>query len=249
MTIRPLIAVILAAGKGKRMKSDLPKVLHPLAGRPLVHYVIDLARDVSAMRIILVIGHGREQVERQTKATGVEYAVQVEQRGTADAVMAGKDLLSDFDGDLLILSGDVPLLRKRSIEQALEHHRRTVSVGTVFTFTPDDPAGYGRILRSPEGALIGIVEEKDADERVRAIYEVNAGIYIFDSRALFQALARIDSNNAAGEFYITDAVALLRNDGLPLAAWHIDDPVEVAGVNDTAQLAVLEVQLAVRRGG
>ena len=168
--------IILAAGLGKRMNSDLPKVLHQFAGKPLVHHVIAQARSVGSGRIVLIIGHRRELVIEATAGLGVEYAIQERQLGTGDAVRACKAHLGAFQGNVLVLSGDVPMLKTRSIQQAHDLHVSSEAAATVFTFIPASSEGYGRILRTKEGDLVGIVEHKDATPEQRLIGEVNSSI-------------------------------------------------------------------------
>jgi len=240
--------IILAAGMGKRMKSDLPKVLHPLAGRPLVHHVIDLARSVGSERIILVIGHGRQLVIDATHGLEVEYAVQEKQLGTGDAVNSCNAMLGSFDGQVLILSGDVPLMRAETVREAFDLHKSSKAAVTVFTFIPESAQGYGRIIRGTKRELLGIVEHKDATPAELQINEVNGGVYFFDSKALFSALGEIGNDNAAGEYYITDTVSILRRKGLAAAAYLVKDPLELDGVNTIDQLKTLESEWFRRQG-
>jgi len=232
--------VILAAGLGKRMHSDLPKVLHQIAGKPLVHYVIDLARSVGSQRILLVIGHKRELVIKATVGMAVEYVVQEPQLGTGDAVKYCEPALKDFEGDVLVLSGDVPLMKPATVEAAYALHSQSEALVTVFTFAPDDPSGYGRIVRGEKGELRRIVEHKDTIGAEKSILEVNAGIYFFESKILFETLQQVTNRNAAGEYYITDVIGILEKQDRPLAAYFVADPIEVAGVNSLAQLKELE---------
>jgi len=237
----------MAGGQGKRMKSDLPKVLHMLGGKSLVHHVIDLAFKVGSERVILIIGHGRELIKKETHDLGVEWAVQEEQIGTADAVKSCRHLLEGYTGDVLILSGDVPLMSAGTVRHALQHHRDADAAITVFTFKPENPSGYGRIIRGANCELQRIVEEKDANEEEHFVKEVNAGIYFFKSEHLFPVLDEINNDNSTGEYYITDAVSILRKKGEPLAAFLVVDPIEVAGVNDREQLLHLEEELVLRK--
>ncbi len=232
--------LILAAGMGKRMESNLPKVLHQLDHKSLVEYVIELARGVGSDRIILIIGHEREMVQEHTRLLDVEYAVQAEQNGTGHAVSMCKDLLKGYDGDVLVLSGDVPLLTEKSVREALDVHEGTGAAATVFTFAPDDPFGYGRIVRGEAGEVLGIVEHKDATDEQKKIGEVNGGIYFFKSAPLWEALAKVSNKNASGEYYITDTVGLMRAEKHRVSAYLVKDPMEMSGVNSKDQLAELE---------
>jgi len=234
------VTIIMAAGVGKRMRSNLPKVLHPLAGHSLVHYVIKLTQDMGSKRTVLVIGHGREQVIEQTRKYGVEWAVQEQQLGTGDAVMVCYEALKDYDGNVLILSGDVPLLRPESVSEAFNEHDSTQASATVFTFLPDDPTGYGRIIRGNDGEVLRIVEHKDASEDERVVNEVNGGIYIINSKQLFIALGKISNKNKSGEFYLTDTLEIIRQMGMRVSAYIVKDPIEMSGVNDSEQLKELE---------
>ncbi len=243
---RELVTIILAGGQGKRMHSDLPKVLHPLAGKPLVHHVIEIARRANSSRIILVISHEREMIRKATKEMNVEYAVQERPLGTGDAVKACKMLLHGFDGYVIILSGDVPLLKVETIERSKAAHRANNSAVTVFSFKPADPTGYGRIIRDENGNVTRIVEEKDASIEEKTVNEVNGGIYIFDSRQLYSALEEVNNDNASGEYYLTDTLEILRNRNLKLSAMIVDNEAELAGVNSQDQLVELEKELSQR---
>ncbi len=237
----------MAAGQGKRMKDDLPKVLHELAGKPLVCYVIELARDVGSERILLVIGYKRELVKEATKSLDVEWILQNRQLGTGDAVRVCEKSLAGFSGDVLILSGDVPLMRPTTVERAWSLHKQTDAAATVFTFKPDDPTGYGRIVRGREGELLRIVEQNDAGADDLKLDEVNAGIYFFKLEIMYRALERISDDNTAGEYYLTDTISVLDDWGEPLAAFLVEDPLEVAGVNTPEQLSRLEQELISHR--
>ncbi len=240
--------IIMAAGKGKRMRNDLPKVLHPLAGRPLVHYVIELARSVGSERILLVIGHGSDLVREATRGLNVEWVVQERQLGTGDAIKSCRRDLAGFGGDVLILSGDVPLLQPTTVERAWSLHRESGAAATVLTFKPEDPTGYGRIIRGESGELLSIIEQKDVGTGMLKSDEVNSGVYFFRTEPLFQALDRISNRNAAGEYYLTDTISVLADSNEPLAAFLVEDPLEVAGVNTPQQLSRLEQKLILRRG-
>ncbi len=237
------VTIIMAAGKGTRMKSDLPKVLHQLAGKPLVHHVIDLANSVGSERTLLIISHEKEMVIEATRDKNVEWVVQEKPRGTGDAVKSCADAMKGFNGDVLILSGDVPLLNGKTIQEAYKLHKSTESVATVFTFEPDDATGYGRILRGDNGELLGIVEQKDATEEQLKVGEVNSGIYFYQSVPLFKALEQVTNDNASGEYYLPDTIHILAADGRRMSAYLVEDQNETAGVNSKEQLAELEEQL------
>jgi len=234
-------AIILAAGKGTRMKSNLVKVMHPLAGAPLISYPVAVARQALATRIVVVVGHQADAVRSFFSGQeDIAFALQEEQNGTGHAVACAAPLLSGTGGRVLILCGDVPLIRPATIRDMLAVHERSGATVTVLTTCPENPFGYGRILKNDSGGVIGIVEEKDADPDQKAIREINSGIYCVESSFLFDAVARLTSDNAQGEYYLTDIIRRAVEQGLTCEAHAIDDPVEVMGINDRVQLAEAE---------
>lgn len=236
-------AVILAAGKGTRMKSDLPKVLHPLAGKPLVLHVLENLRRAGIERPVVIIGHEGEQVRSRVEADfphPVDFVWQTEQLGTGHAVKMAGPKLADFDGQTLILSGDVPLLGWRTMEKLVSAHNQAGSVLTLMSMLPPDPARYGRVIRDERGKLKAIIEYKDADEATRAVREVNAGTYLVDNRELFPALEKINNQNAAGEYYLPDIAGIFLAEKKPMGVFRLEDPVEASGVNTPEELAALE---------
>ena len=232
----PLDVIVLAAGQGKRMRSELPKVLHPIAGRPLLAHVLDAARALGPRKTVVVHGHGAEKVRAAFADAGVEWVLQSEQLGTGHAVKQAMQHIG-ADADVLILYGDVPLVRSQSLKRLVEAARDGVA---VMTAEVDDPTGYGRILRSPSGAVERIVEQKDASSGERAIREINAGFMALGARRLAGWLAKIDNRNAQKEYYLTDVVTLAVNEGVPVSGIKVDDAAEVAGVNSKRELAALE---------
>jgi len=234
--VEAIVAVILAAGQGTRMKSDLPKVLHPIDGRPMVAYVIDTIREVGIGRILAVIGYQAERVRRAVDESGVEFVVQAEQLGTGHAVIQCEPALDGFAGTVVVLSGDVPGLRAATLRSFIAHHRRRGAAATVMTARVADPSGYGRIVRDSDDTLSRIVEHKDADPEVLAIDEINAGLYCFESALLFGALRRTGRENAQNEYYLTDVIEELKAQGLVVEAYCVEDEREVAGVNTVAEL-------------
>ena len=232
-----LNVVVMAAGKGTRMKSALPKVLHRLAGRPLLQHVLDSAAPLAATRTVIVTGHGAEAVEAMAASSGALFARQMPQLGTGHAVLQAMPLIDDAQGTTLILNGDVPLVRTstmRALAQACDGTRLA-----LLTVTLPDPAGYGRILRAGD-AVLGIVEHKDADERQRAIREVYTGMMAAPTPLLRRWLAALKNHNAQGEYYLTDVVALAVADGIPVVTAEAGSETEVMGVNSPLQLAQLE---------
>jgi bifunctional UDP-N-acetylglucosamine pyrophosphorylase/glucosamine-1-phosphate N-acetyltransferase len=243
----PIAAIILAAGKGTRMKSDTHKVLHPIAGRPMLLHLIDSVKAIGAAREVVVVGAGREQVEAAVHPLGVETAEQAEQLGTGHAVRMAEAALADFRGDVLILYGDVPLVTPDTMRRMLDalHGEGGPSV-VVLGFRPADPGAYGRIIVGPDGRLEKIVEYKDATPEERAVALCNSGLMAVRSSDLFRLLSKLSSDNAAGEYYLTDIVALAAGEGR-FAVGIETDAIEVAGVNSRAELAGLEYEWQQRR--
>ncbi len=242
-----LDVLILAAGLGTRMRSDLAKVLHRLDGRPLINHVSRTAAALAPEKIYVVIGHQgvdvKSAVLSEFDSDDAVFVEQKQQLGTGDAVNAARDLLANHDSTLLVLSGDVPLIRPETLAGLVQHHHGHRGKGaacTILTVRLKDPTGYGRIVRDAEGLFEKIVEQKDADENERQITEINAGIYAFDTIKLFAALEKVQNHNSQGEYYLTDVPALLRGDGEDVAIFQHGDAYEVEGVNNRAQLADLE---------
>jgi bifunctional UDP-N-acetylglucosamine pyrophosphorylase/glucosamine-1-phosphate N-acetyltransferase len=235
-------ALVLAAGMGKRMNSDLAKVLHPMAGQPLLAHVLDCLDDLGVGRRVVVIGHQRQRVlEAFADRPGLEWAVQAEQCGTGHAVMMAEPDLAAFGGTLLVVCGDTPLLAAPTLHALLETHARSGAAVTVLSMRLPDPRGYGRVVRTPDGRGIArIVEEKDADDAVRALDEVNSGIYAFDWPALRAVLSKLSTNNSQREYYLTDTVTLLQQAGHGAAVELAPDERELRGINTPEQLAEAE---------
>ena len=235
-----LEVIILAAGLGTRMKSATVKVLHRAAGRPIIEYVLDLAADVGGGQPVVVVGHQREAVQK-TIGSRARFAVQEQQLGTGHAVLQAAAVMENSgDKRILILSGDVPLTRPETLRSMLEQHEREGNALTLLTMKPADPAMYGRIVRDRDGSVVKIVEAKDASPDEKKIGEVNGGIYIFNAADLFANLRNLSTNNAQGEYYLTDLLAVLRKQGRRVGAVIVDDPDEALGVNSRSELATVE---------
>ena len=242
-----LAVVILAAGKGTRMKSDLPKVLHAVAGRPLLQHVVDLARDLHPARVVVVVGHQAERVRRaMAHEPDLRFALQEPQLGTGHAVACALPELEDFAGPVVILSGDVPGLRTTTLRNLLQSHLQHGDALTVLGMELDDPGAYGRLITDAGGRLLRIVEYRDAGAEERAVRLVNAGVYVAQAGALRDYLPQLSNQNNQQEYYLTDLVQFMAQDGLRVGYALCPDPREVAGVNSPQELAQVEAYLASR---
>jgi UDP-N-acetylglucosamine pyrophosphorylase len=245
--VNQFATVIMAAGKGTRMKSDLAKVLHPVNGRPMVHYVIDLAEEAGSDKTILVIGHQKEKVMAACKARKVLFAIQEPQLGTGHAVQMAEKHISDYTGDVLVLSGDVPLLTTGTATKLLTTHYTHDAVATLLTAELEDPTGYGRVVRDPSGRVTRIVEHKDASPEELKIKEINVGIYVFKAADLFKTLKLIKNDNVQGEYYLPDVVKLYVECGEIVVAQPAANFDETRGINTLEQLKTAETILLSRR--
>lgn len=242
-----LAVVVLAAGRGTRMKSSLPKVLHKLAGKTLIEHVLSQAFSIGAEKVIVVVGHGREAVEAQLAHFPCEFVTQEQTLGTGHAIMQAREALRDFNGDVIVLSGDVPLLRGETLEKLILRHRQNSAAVTVLTADAPDPHGYGRILREKQDFFNGIIEERDANEKQRQIQEINSGIYCFSNKHLMESLRHLKSDNAKGEFYLTDTIRIIRDAGGSVLAEKLADFEEIQGINTVEQLSSVEALLNERQ--
>ncbi len=232
-------AVILAAGKGTRMKSELPKVIHEALGKPMVKYSIDAAKGAGATDICLVVGHKSELV-REIVGDSVTYVEQTEQLGTGHAVKCALDFIGE-EGDTLVLCGDTPLITGKTLKELVDKHKEMNNTITVLSTIVDEPTGYGRIVRNHNGEFLKIVEQKDGTEEELAVREINSGMYLFNSKALSMSLGMLNNNNSQGEFYLTDTLEIVKNEGLgKVNAYVIQDSDEIKGVNSREQLAEAE---------
>ncbi len=237
---QPRSAIVLAAGKGKRMKSDIPKVLHRIHGRSMITMVVDTLRALKFDKIVVVVGFKGEMVEQELKDYPVAIVWQTEQLGTGHAVMMARDALEDFDGTTLVALGDVPFLSGRTIEELFDTHYRTDAKVTCLSVVLDDPTGYGRIVRDGNSDILKeIVEHRDASDDMLKIKEINTGTFCFDNRLLFDTLTRIDNDNSQGEYYLTDCVKILYSSGFRVSVVTAANPDEGMGVNSAEQLEEL----------
>lgn len=233
---RDVSVVILAAGKGTRMKSDMAKVLHPVCGRPMLAYPVETARAVGARKIVVVIGHQADLVRETFKGQGLVFVEQRQQLGTAHAVLQTRDALRDHQGTIVILCGDVPLLSPSTVRSLLDLHAAEKAAVTVLTTVPDNPAGYGRIVKGEGGEVLRIVEERDATPEEKSIREINTGIYCVESDFLYGAVAEIGNDNAQGEYYLTDIIGIAWKKGVAVRSFAVADPIEAMGINTIKEL-------------
>jgi len=238
--------ILLAAGQGTRMKSSVPKVLHPLAGKPLFLHALGVAKQLKPSAIAVVIGHEAGAVRDAYRGEDVAWVTQEQQLGTGHAVLCAKPILGDFCGDVVILSGDVPLIQECTLAAMVQTHREHNAAVTLMTAVLDMPTGYGRIVRDASGDMTGIVEEKDATAAQRQIQEVNAGVYVTTPQFLFGALQEVRNDNRQGEYYLPDVAAIGLRDGKKIATFRVDDPGEMMGINTREELARMEKTLQER---
>ena len=244
-----LSAIVLAAGEGSRMRSERPKPLHRLCGKPMLMYVVESLADVHVDRAVIVVGHKGEWVTKKMQEhphdVQVDFVEQRVQRGTGDATLVGLVGLPDDEdeGDVLVLIGDAPLLRPSTIASLVEHHRSSGAAATVLTAVMADPTGYGRVLRGRDERVVRIVEQRDGTPDELEVQEVNTSIYCFRRSLLAPALRRIEPDNSQGEYYLTDVVEVLASAGHPVEALAVGDPAETQGINDRLQLAAAESEL------
>lgn len=244
-----LAVVIMAAGKGTRMNDpSKAKVMYTINNRPMVDYVVELALRLGSSRTIVIVGWQKDAVVRHLHSFGtrVEWVEQSPQLGTGHAVIQAEGPLHDFDGDVLVLSGDVPMLSYETTENLLTEHRTGSFAATVLTAEPDDPAGYGRVLRDPSGHVTRIVEDREATPEERHIREINSGIYVFDRQVLFEALKHITPSNTQQEYYLTDAFEYFWRNAKPVGAVRCNHFYEVLGINTPGQLE--EARMRMRAG-
>lgn len=231
-------AIILAAGKGTRMKSDLPKVLHQVTGKPMVNHVVSATRAINPEKTVVIVGHGATEV-LGVLPEYISYVKQEEQLGTGHAVKIAESLLKDLKGTTLVIAGDTPLIRPESLVDLFEYHQSENATATILTAIAEDPTGYGRIIREA-GQVARIVEQKDANDFEKSVQEINTGTYVFDNQALFDALSNITTDNAQGEYYLTDVIEILKRSDEKVGAFVLDDFEESIGVNDRIALSQAE---------
>src|SRR5699024_9142434 len=231
--------VVLAAGKGTMMKSSLYKVLHPVAGKPMVQHVIDQLESAQLDDIVTIVGFGAGQVKEQIGDQS-KFVTQEEQLGTGHAVRQAEDALKPYAGTTLVVCGDTPLITSETYQALMEHHEQSGAKATVLTTKMPDPAGYGRVIRNQAGEVEKIIEHKDANATELRVNEINTGTYCFDNQTLFQSLQEVSNNNAQGEYYLPDVMEIIRNQGQKISAYLTPDNEETLGINDRVALANAE---------
>ena len=241
---RHLSTIILAAGRGTRMQSDQPKVLHLLSGKPLLDYSLKLSRTIGSERIVVIVGHQAELVRRAFPAPDIVFAEQRPQLGTGHAVLQARDQFSDYMGTILILCGDVPCLKAATVQSLIDRHCAEQAAVTVMTTLLDDPGSYGRVITDQGGDVLKIVEARDASDQEKQVREINTGIYCADSRFLFEAVAKIKNDNSQREYYLTDIIEIARKMGRPARSFIAADCLEVMGINTPEDLETARGHLA-----
>ncbi|MFI2858954.1 bifunctional UDP-N-acetylglucosamine diphosphorylase/glucosamine-1-phosphate N-acetyltransferase GlmU [Paenibacillus sp. JSM ZJ436] len=239
------LAVVLAAGQGKRMKSKLYKVLHPVCGKPMVGHVLQTVEQVKSERTVVVVGHGAEAV-RSYLGDAAEYVLQEQQLGTGHAVKQAKELIGQEEGSTIVICGDTPLVTPETLEGLLELHESNQAAVTILTAHMDNPKGYGRIIRSEKGDVLRIVEQKDCSPEEDAVCEINTGTYCFDNAKLFAALEKVTNQNAQQEYYLTDCISILKQSGDKVLGYQTEDEAESIGVNDRLALSQAEALMRER---
>ena len=245
-TMNNFSVVILAAGKGTRMKSSVQKVLHTIFGKSMISHIVEITQSLNPDKTLVVVGHQKEAVKKNLTRNGVEFVEQLKPLGTGDAVKQTGKILKDYRGNVLILCGDTPLLQAKTLKSLLKLHRQKQPAVTILTALLKNPFGYGRIKRNGTGEIEAIVEEADAQPAEKRIKEVNSGVYLFSAPKLFRSLSLVKPNNVKGEYYLTDAIRILRNSGERIAACIAKEPEEVLGVNTPADLEIARHILTAR---
>lgn len=239
--------IILAAGKGVRMKSDLPKVFHKILEKPMLSYVLEAAKSLDPKKIFLVVGYKKEIIMDYYKDWPITFVIQNEQLGTGHAVMQVEPHIKEMSGDVLVLNGDIPLITSATLSAFLNFHKEKRSAATVLTAVLEDPSHYGRIVRNENGRVLKIVEKKDASKEELEIKEINTGVFCFKKSLLFSALKEVKCENVQKEYYLTDTLEILKKKELPVFAFRAKDPTETLGVNNRDEL--LEIEKKVKSSG
>ena len=241
--MKDLAAIVLAAGKGVRMQSNLPKVFQEILGEPMLSYVLKTLARLEPAKTLVVVGHQRQLIMDYYHDWPVEFVVQAEQLGTGHAVLQAEPYLKDFSGQVLVLAGDVPLISEQTLRRLIDFHLKHKAAATDLTAVLPEAGSYGRIIRGSGDQIIRIVEKKDASPEELKIKEINTGTFCFDKEALFGALKEVKAENAQKEYYLTDTIHILKGQGLPVFAFPTDNPVETLGINTKDELVEIEKAL------
>ncbi|KAF0134815.1 MAG: glmU protein [Candidatus Saganbacteria bacterium] len=236
-------AVVLAAGKGVRMKSELPKVFNPILGKPMLEYVVNTLKELKVDQIFVVVGHKKEMIIEYFKNQEIVFVEQKEQLGTGHAVMQVEPYLKNYDGKVLVLAGDVPMLRAKTLSDLYDFHVEKHSSATVLTAELPDALNYGRIIRNQDGLILKIVEKKDASSGELLVREINTGTFCFEAKQMFYALSQVKAENAQKEYYLTDTIEILKERGYPVFAYQAKDYKETLGINTPEELKEIEKRL------
>ncbi len=245
--MKAIATIILAAGKGTRMKTDLPKVLYPIDGKAMIRYVLDTVTEIGIQKSVIVVGYHADQVKSEIAYFPTNFVIQEPQNGTGHAVLQAEPLLEDFKCDIIVLYGDVPFIRPETLERVIRTHQRENAAATILTVDMPDPTRYGRIVREKDGSVIRIVEHTDATDEELKISEINTGIICFRNPGLFDALHQVTPNNQQGELYLTDVIDILRQNGQRISAVKAGNPFEVMGIDDQEKAAQAENMLSLDR--
>ncbi|RMH69924.1 MAG: hypothetical protein D6675_11055 [Gemmatimonadetes bacterium] len=245
--MKPVATIILAAGKGTRMKSDLPKVLIPVGGKPMIHHVLETVKQLQFQPVVIVVGYRAEVVQAEIAGVSATFVRQEPQNGTGHAVQQAEPVLRQFTGDTVVLYGDVPFIRPETLHRLVDVHQKENATATILTVDMPDPTRYGRIVRLPNGHVARIVEHADASPEELAITEINTGIICFRTPELFEALQHINAQNQQGEMYLTDTIEIFSRAGKSIRAVKIEDPFEVMGLDNRAKVQAAEAQLRARK--
>ncbi|MCM8766453.1 MAG: sugar phosphate nucleotidyltransferase [Candidatus Omnitrophica bacterium] len=242
-----LCFVILAAGMGKRLGGNTQKTITKILGKPMLKYLLETIKKINPKRIIIVVGFRKEEVFKELEGENVEYVEQKELKGTGHAVLQTEKVLKDFQGDIVVLNGDVPFISEQTIRALIEKHEREKNHCTFLTAKFDDPTNYGRVFRDEKGEVICIIEEADANEQQKKINEVNAGVYVFKSDGLFSSLRKIEPNPKKGEYYLTDIINIYKSENKKISTYQTPDPYETIGINTLSDMEKAEGYLKKRR--
>ncbi|MGC8977316.1 MAG: sugar phosphate nucleotidyltransferase [Candidatus Ratteibacteria bacterium] len=243
-----LVFVILAAGKGKRLGGKHQKTVRNILGKPILKYILETIKKFNPLKIIIVVGYKKEEVFKELEGENVEFVEQKELKGTGDAVLSSESLLKDFNGEVVVLNGDTPFITEKTLKELIKIHRENGNVCSFLTTILDNPSGLGRVIRDGDGRVTGIVEELNASEEEKLIKEINAGVYIFNSKELFPALKKIKPDPLKNEYYLTDLIKIFSSENKKISTYKTDNPDETIGINTLSDLKKAIEYIKKRRG-